>query len=149
MSKKEDFLQNITKSKEAHKKAMSKLDMVLNQTLPAKEQEATPISKNECDFGKWFYDTHNIKEYLGLQLYEKIELLHSSWHKQYAQIYNILFANTKKGLLGKIFKQKPDQLEIDKAKAYYDDLKKITQELLNSMDTATRRINALSDSKFN
>jgi len=144
MEAKEIVLKNINAARESHLAQMTKLDLLINGS---KVENPTPVSKDKCVFGKWFYSGDHLKEYFGLQLYEKIDLLHTSWHAQYAKIYEI-FYEKKGGLMSKIFSSKPSQMDIDKANAYYDELKHITDDLLNTLKTCERRINALSDEKF-
>ena len=106
-----------------------------------------PLSKYECAFGQWLYSDEKVKMLMGVQLYEKIESYHAQWHNIYAKVYRILVPK-EEGLLGKLFKHKPSPLEIDKAKAYYDDLGQITETILHHLESAERRIQALPESKF-
>jgi len=152
MSTKVECLDNLQKAENSHKQGMMELEIFIHnyESGDSELKEKTPLNKAKCVFGIWFYGEQNLNLYLGLQLYEKIDALHTSWHHQYTKIYHIYFQDEKKskGIFGKFFKQKIPQLEIDKAKAYFDDLQSITEELLKQLQVARRRINALSDAKF-
>ena len=145
MTKKEFCLENLHKAKNSHENEMIKLEMVFKGSLP---ENPTPRGSTECFLGKWFYSSPNLNKYLGPQLYQKLEALHNQWHSQYTKIYDIYFKEEKKGFFKKLKKHQPSQMEKDKAAAYYDDLKKITQELLHTLIICERRLKALSDSKF-
>jgi hypothetical protein len=91
-----------------------------------------------------------MKDILGAQLFERLDKHHEDWHKEYHNIYNIFFKEEKKtGFLAKILKRdRVDSLTLDKAKLYFTELQKSTDELLKASESATRRIMALKDSKF-
>ena len=143
-TKKEAFLADFQKAKDAHKKVMQSIELALNG-IESKHYE--PLSKFDCTFGRWLYSDEKIKTIIGVQLYEKIESFHAQWHTIYSKIYPVI-APKEEGFLGKLFKHKPSPLEIDKAKVYYDDLKEVTATILHLLETAERRIQALAESKF-
>jgi magnesium-transporting ATPase (P-type) len=152
MGNKTQCLENLQQAENSHKQAMHNLDIFLRSYAlnPVTFESKTPLNKTECLFGQWFYTQKEIKSHLGVQLYEKIDALHTNWHQQYAKIYEIFFQdNKKKSFLGKLFhKNNISESELDRAKAYYDDLQTITNSLLNQLQVAKRRITAMSDSKF-
>lgn len=144
-SKKEQCIEQIESVKAAHLKQMSSIDLVLNGV---ETQHYAPLSKYECRFGRWFYGSDLAKLILGPQIYDRLEKTHAQWHQTYAKIYNLLFP--KKGGLGKFFQSsKPKEQDIDKAKAYYDDLQQLTNKLIHELEVAQKRAQALSESKFN
>ncbi len=143
-TRKEQCIEQIKKVKAAHLNLMNSIDFILNG-VDTKYHE--PLNKYECEFGKWFYTSDLAKIILGPQIYEKLEHTHTQWHQIYAKIYNLLFPK-KRGVIGKLFQAKPKPQDIDKAKAYYDDLKKLTNELVHELEIAQKRAQALSDSKF-
>jgi hypothetical protein len=145
MSSKENYISNIEKARDTHLTQMAKLDLIVSGSSI---KDPIPLEKTQCPFGQWLYGEKNLKEILGAQMYEKIEKTHELWHTQYAKIYDIFFKEQNSGFLSKIFKHKPTQMELDKAKAYYGDLKEITDELLSLLLSCERRIRALNDSKF-
>lgn len=143
-TKKEQFLEQIKSVKAAHKKLMESIHLTLNGITT---DYYKPVSKYECKFGKWLYDGDLQKIILGPQIYERLENTHALWHQTYAKIYNLLFPE-KKGI-GKFFGGKPKSQDLDKAKAYYDDLQQLTDKLMRELEVAQKRVQALSESKFN
>jgi len=142
-TKKEECIEQLERVKAAHLKLMNSIDMAIGGV---DTHYYEPLSKYECTFGKWFYSSDLAKIILGPQIYEKLEQTHAQWHQIYAKVYNLLFP--KKGLLGKIFQGKPKPQDIDKAKAYYDDLQQLTNELVHKLEVAQKRAQALSETKF-
>jgi hypothetical protein len=145
---KQKVLDAIEHTKKVHLEQMHTIDSLLKGY---KVENPTPLSKQECGCGKWFYRNEDeMKTILGAQLFEKIDFAHEEWHKEYASIYNIFYNRQKKvGFFAKLLKNdQVDSLELDKAKMYYVDLKKKTDELLKVAESALRRISALSESKF-
>lgn len=147
---KQSALESIEKATESHLHQMDKI----RSLIAGKDIEnPTAVSQTQCAFGKWLYgDDNHVQEILGVQFYENLETLHSSWHIQYFKIYNIFFKreDEHKGLLTKFFGggNKVSEMEIDKAKLYYAELKEVTDKLLKALAASKRRILALSDSKF-
>jgi len=144
MSKKTELLEQTNKARSSLEKELVKIEMALGG---AKVEQLTPRNKFECIFGRWFHGDGHLKELFGPQLYEKLEALHTEWHTQYGKIYTIYFQE-KKGFFNKLLHKEPSEFEKDKAKAYLDDLQKITQEMLQTITVCQRRLNALSDAKF-
>ena len=147
MNKKE-MLGAIEHAKKVHLEEMHKISSVLKGN---EVQNPTPLGKMECECGVWFYSHEKeMKDILGAQLFERLDKHHENWHKEYHNIYNIFFKEEKKtGFLAKILKRdKVDSLTLDKAKLYFTELQKSTDELLKASESATRRISALKDSKF-
>jgi len=141
------ILKAIESAKKSHEVQMVKIEMAMNN-----EEVDTPpaLDKTKCTFGIWLYNNPEIKEVIGAQFHNTIETLHTKWHLEYFKIFNIYFKDKKKkGFFSKILsKQKIDDLELDKAKLYYTDLKDTTKELLQKLDASYRRVDAMSDSKF-
>jgi len=144
-TKKEQCIKQIEEVKNAHLKLMQSIDYALNGVETSYEK---PLSKYECRFGQWFYSSDLAKIILGPQIHERLEYTHAQWHQTYAKVYNLLFPK-KKGVLKKLFVGKPKPQDIDKAKAYYDDLKQLTNDLVHNLEVAQKRARALSESKFN
>lgn len=147
---KQSALESIEKATESHIYQMDKIRTLIT----GKDIEnPTAVSQTQCAFGQWLYgDENHVKEILGVQFYDNLETLHSSWHIQYFKIYNIFFKKEEvhKGLFSKLLgsTNKVSEMEIDKAKLYYAELKEVTDKLLKALGASKRRIMALSDSKF-
>lgn len=144
---KEETIRALENAKKSHLAQMEKIKSALAGQVV---ENPTAVSKVECDYGQWFYgNKEQLIQVLGTQLYERIDKTHEEWHKEYRKIYDIFFKEKKKGLFSKILgDNKPNTLEVDRAKLYYIELKETTKTLLNITDSAMRRVIALSDSKF-
>ncbi len=142
----------IEEMKKAHHSQMHKIDLLIDGKDVG---ELTTVAKTECDFGKLLYSNgEHLKNILGLIFYEKLEAFHDRWHVEYYKIYEIFESytkskNEKKGFFAKFTgATKVSDMEIDKAKLYYSELKATTSELIKTIDMCQRRVSALSESKF-
>lgn len=144
---KETTLNALQDAKKAHVEQMEKIETLLEGK---KIKNPTPLGKTECQFGKIFYGNRDyFYSLLGAQFYEKLDLLHEQWHKEYAKINGLFFQEKSEGFFSKLLgSSKIDPLYYDKAKLYFVELNAITQELLKLLDTSMRRVEALSDTKF-
>jgi hypothetical protein len=146
------ILNLIENMKTAHETQMYDLELLLS----GKDIESiTPLSKTECDFGKLLYANESVlRQIIGSLFYEKLDTLHEKWHEEYQKIFDIYkeyfeHKSSHKGLFSKLLgAKKVDEMNIDKAKLYYSDLKQTTNELLHTIDISKRRIVALADTKF-
>ena len=146
---KNETLESIKDAIKSHESQMLKIESAINGH---NIEDPTVISKTECVFGLWLYDdTNNIRAILGTQFFDKIEALHAQWHIEYAKIFAIFFKEKKKGFFEKILNtnRKVDDMELDKAKLYFENLLEITQELLKILSASERRVDAMSENKFN
>jgi len=144
---KKQTLDELEKARVSHIEQMNKIDSTLHNVKIARP---TAVAQTECAFGKWLYsgDVH-IESLIGEQFYNKIESLHSQWHKQYFKIYRICFPEEKKGIFSKILGSSGiDPMALDKAKLYYVELQEITSELLKVLASSRRRLEALNEAKF-
>ena len=144
---KQQMLDAIENTKHIHLEQMQKIESVIDGK---KIDKPTALGKMECECGQWFYaNEQEMISILGMQFFERLDKQHETWHLDYASIYNLLFLEEKKGLLSKVLSSiTQDSMKIDKAKFYYAQLKKDTDELLHTADAALRRVAALSDTKF-
>ena len=146
--KKSEMIAAIENAKLTHQEQMHKIELVISGE---EVENPTPVSKIECQCGEWFNGNREaIIEILGLQLYERLDKSHEKWHLDYVNIYNLFFKEEKKkGLMKKLFSFTDNrEMKVDKAKLYYIELKKDTEELLNITESALRRVSALSNTKF-
>ena len=144
MSKKEDCLKYIEQVITSLEKDMLKIELLVNGSTI---EHPISTDKRATFFGEWFYQNEILQKNLGSILYDKLYNLHSSWHIQYKKIYDIYFGDNK-SLFKKFFNKKPSSMDIDKALAYFDDLKSINSELLHTLEVSQRRLSALSETKF-
>jgi len=144
---KEQTIDSIKKAREAHELQMDKIEAIISRE---EVENPTAVEKTKCEFGQWLYaDTNHVKEIIGHQFYENLDLQHEKWHREYIRIFNIFFKEKNKGFFSKLLGLKNiDPLELDKAKLYYAELQETTKELLKALGSAERRIGALNESKF-
>jgi hypothetical protein len=146
--KKDEMIEALESAKSLHMKQMNKIEAELSGK---KVKEPTPLSKMECACGLWFYKNEALMlEYLGAQLFERLDRSHEQWHKTYTNIYDVFLKEERnRGLFSKMLASKQkDKMNLDKAKYYYSELQHDTEELFNVSDSALRRVSALSESKF-
>jgi hypothetical protein len=147
--KKNEMLGALENAKSLHMQQMKKIDAEL---AGKKVKDPTALSKMECECGIWFYENEAMMiKYLGLQLFERLDRNHAEWHEDYTNIYNVFFKEErKKGIFSRIISSSQvDKMKLDKAKYYYSELQRDTEELLNASDSALRKVSAMSESKFN
>ena len=144
---KKDMIVGIEHAREAHIEQIEKVASLIEGEYV---RNLTPISKKKCEFGHWLYgDEERMKKILGEQFYENLDIIHENWHIIYAKIYVIFIREEEGGFFSKIFKRhKISPLEYEKAKVYYKDLERITDDLLRLLDASQRRVLALNESKF-
>jgi len=146
MTKKE-MLHAIEHAKHIHLEQMNKIK---SEIAGKKVENPTALGKMECECGIWFYEhEEEMKNVCGLQLFERLDKSHERWHIDYANIYNLLFKEEKKGLFSKIMgSSNRSEMKLDKAKLYFSELQKDTEALLIASESAIRRVSALNNSKF-
>ena len=145
---KEETLEAIEKARLAHIEQMRKINMMLRGR---EVKNPTSVAKTECQFGQWLYgDTKEfLTNILGLQFYEELDNAHEKWHTEYAKIYELVVPKKKGGFFSKLLSsEEVDEMALDKAKAYNNDLEPNTENLLRMLEKSKRRINAMSESKF-
>ena len=145
--RKEEMIDAIENAKSLHLEQMQKIK---SEMAGNKIENPTALGKMDCDCGLWFHANEKImKDILGLQLFERLDKNHEQWHYDYKNIFNLFFKEEKKGFFSKIIAaSKSDMMKIDKAKLYFSELQKDTNELLKTSDIALRRVAALSEKKF-
>jgi len=144
-----DLIEDMKKS---HLSVMHKIEMLIDGR---DVDELVAVAKTECDFGKFLYtNEEHLKDILGALFYTKLETLHEKWHMEYQKIYNIFenyikSKNEKKGFFAKLSGGvKVSEMDIDRAKLYYSDLKLTASELIKTIEMCQRRVSALSEGKF-
>jgi hypothetical protein len=146
--KKNEVIAALENAKRLHIQQMKKIE---SEIAGKKVKDPTALSKLECACGTWFYENKEMMiDYLGAQLFERLDKNHEQWHNDYANIYNVYFKQErKKGLFSKIIgPNESDKMNLDKAKYYYSELQHDTEELLHVSDSALRKLSAMSDTKF-
>ncbi len=143
--------QTIEKMNMIKKNHIAQTDKVFDAIHGRKVHKPTALSHKECEFGEWLYSKNNrLRDLFGSMFFEKLELIHEQWHKEYAKLFKILFEKQQsQSFLSKMISSpKIDPLEIDKAKLYYSNLKETTSELLKTFELCEKRILALNEERF-
>ena len=147
MSTKVECLKKLDDIAQEHKKLLLALDILVRTADP----EETKVQQNpsNCSYIQWFLSEEEttLKQRIGLQPMEKLELIHKEWHSTYNKIIEIFYPK-KKSFFKKLIHTSPNMQELDKAKSYLFDLQNITHNLEETVTSIKRRINALSESKF-
>lgn len=146
---KEDMQKKIKNARQSHTYQIQKIRFLV-EGVPLKE-DPTPVSYKECAFGSWIYsDEEQLRKLLGSKSFEEIEQQHILWHTEYQKIYQIYYSEAKRGFLAKLTGGRPkvDSLQQDRAKAYFNDLQKMTYDLLQKLTVLEQRINLMSKNNF-
>ena len=144
----EEMLDAIEVARETHKRQMDKIIHIIKGEHV---EEPTALGKMECECGQWFYSNKDLMtKILGHQMFERLDRVHETWHKDYSRVYDIYREQQKRGngFFSKVLHKQTDALEYDKLKLYYKELTQVTEELMREADAAKRRIAALPESKF-
>ncbi|MDF1876370.1 CZB domain-containing protein [Sulfurimonas sp. SAG-AH-194-L11] len=151
--KKEDVLGHLRAAKTAHIRWVQKAKLLINGIDV--EESSIPIDSTECKFGKWFYSDGQMLNALSnnpLECMKSIEDLHFALHDKYLSIFNVYFAQSKKaGFFAKMFgfnKKTISDAEHTLAQSYYEEMEKISHELLDEINRLERRLIAISDEKI-
>ena len=151
--KKEEVLEHLRAAKTAHIKWVQKAKLLINGLDI--DENAIPVDSTECAFGKWFYSDGQILNALSnnpLECMQHIESLHFNLHDIYLKIFRIYFSREKKtGFFAKLFGVKridPSKTEKELAQEYYQDMERISHELLDEINRLERRMVAVSDEKI-
>jgi len=148
---KEHILGHLRAAKTAHIKWVQKAKLLING-VDIKE-DSIPVDSTECKFGKWFYGDAQILNALSnnpVECMQKIERLHFQLHDIYLKIFTIYFSKEKGGFFSKLFGKKKsisDQ-DIISAKRHYDDLEKVSVELLDEINRLERRLVAVPQERI-
>ena len=146
---KDSILEHLRSAKVAHLKWVQRAKSLI-ANIPIKE-ESIPLDYTECAFGKWFYsDAQALSLMPGMDCIKLIEEKHTELHNVYFKIFQIYFSDTNRSFFSKMLniKKKISEAEQEMAQQYYDELEKISKELLSYIERLERRIGALSESFF-
>ncbi|MEN4045628.1 CZB domain-containing protein [Sulfurimonas sp. NWX367] len=120
------------------------------------EDRILPTSSRETKFGQWFYTDGQKLKILSnnpLECMSNIEELHDKLHERYREIFDLYFAEEKKGgFLSRIFKPKQKVLtesELKLVNEKYLAMEQIAEELLAEIARLQRRLVAVSEEKIN
>jgi len=138
----------ITDAKRAHLAWVRKAEHLISG-LPVSE-DMIPLEATTCNFGRWLYDDGSRLRMIShvSEVLDEIERHHNDLHDRYTEIYKIFFVMpNKKSLLQKIFtfnSKEVSKSDIEKAKAYFQSLKKSSEYLLDAINTLERKVNLMN-----
>ena len=117
------------------------------------DEDAIPVNSTQCRFGQWFYSDAQKLNGLrndSMQCLKNIEKLHFDLHDIYLNIYKIYYDMEPQGFFSKLFgKKKKISDEASKlAKEYFNDMEKVSKDLLNEINIMERRIIALPEKEL-
>ena len=117
------------------------------------DEDAIPVNSTQCRFGQWFYSDAQKLNGLrndSMQCLTNIEKLHFDLHDIYLNIYKIYYDMEPQGFFSKLFgKKKKISDEASKlAKEYFNDMEKVSKDLLNEINIMERRIIALPEKEL-
>jgi hypothetical protein len=146
---KTETLEHLHNAKKAHIKWVQRAKALI-EGLPV-EKEAIPVDCTECKFGQWFYgEGQNLNAIPGMECLQEIERLHFQLHDIYMKIFKVYFGDMNRSFFSKLFKIQKKLSDNDKeiAKAYYENLFSVSQELVSVIDKLERRLHAMSGGAF-
>lgn len=145
---KEEMIEEIEQAEKYQRIQFKKLK---NMLAGIETTKPTPLEKEVCEFGKWLY-THSkrLQWVLGSQFYEGLEKTHTRWHETYHTFFDLYYHKKAASFFSKerlVFKKLEDSKQ-ERATMIYAELEKITQELLQQLDTCKKRLYALPKAQF-
>ena len=147
---KNNILDHLRDAKKSHLKWLQRAKALISN-LPV-DQDAIPIDFTECMFGRWFYsDGQKIAMLSGIDCIPEIGLKHQTLHDEYIKIFKIYFGDANKSFFSKLFNLKKyiSEAEQEIAREYYNNLKLISDDLLNDIEKLEKYIYSLPQSSFN
>ncbi len=115
------------------------------------DEESAALDERKCSFGRWLYRNMEwLKRFFGATTIEEIEKLHALWHSENRKIYEIYTRKKGGGLFGKLLgkSKRFEEGDLDRAKAYYAELKNITEELRKRMKLLLIRARSRPESDY-
>jgi len=140
MAIKNKMVEHIDDIIKAHEKHQWLLDFTINGVLTKDNEKELWLSDKQCECGTWLNMRRDwIVEFFGNDIYSKLYSLHKSWHIELYKIREI-YDKSNRGFIKKIVgtKRLADG-DLDIAKAYYDDAKKISNDFIKLVKTVKTR----------
>jgi len=146
---KEETLTHLRNAKKAHIAWVERAHALIEGLPIAKEQ--VPVGCTECKFGLWFYgDGQALGMIPNMDCLKEIERLHFELHDVYMKVFKIYFSDEDRSLFSKFFgtRKKVTSLNQEIAKDYYNQLKAVSEKLIETIERLERRVYALQEGKF-
>ncbi len=146
---KNEALKEIENAIEAHEEQL-KTSRLMAYGMQV-EKDAAALYERKCPFGRWLYRNMEwLKRFFGATTIEEIEKLHTLWHTENRKIYEIYTRKKGGGIFGKLLGRSGgfEEGDLDRAKAYYAELKNITEELQKRMKLLLIRARSRPESDY-
>ena len=143
---KKDALSMLQAAKSAHIQWRARAQALV-AGIPV-EKNQVPVIYTECKFGKWFYGPG--QRLASLQSYQAIDEPHQQLHMIYMKIFQHLFGDDERSMLGKIFgsKKKHRAEHTAQAQNLLPQLVSVSETLLEAVEILEKDIRHLSDEEF-
>ena len=147
MMKRNQIIQAIDEAKLAHENQMNNTRALLKW---GDLTRMTALKKSNCRFNSWLDGAvFDVKKVLGEQFYIRLDMDQDEWHRDYVELYKIYSQRPKKGFFTKFFKgDELSPIEIKMLEFYKERLKTASNKLMNSVESAKRRVYAMPESRF-
>lgn len=148
MSSKDNFINQLHKAGYEHKKWLNNIKVLVSGI--SGDKDSIPLNEAETPFGRWLYhDAMVFATQSSKSVLEDISKLYSECYESYLKIYGVMFAGKSDGFLQSLFSnKKASTSEILLAQKYYEELVKISDELIKRMRTFENQMYATSNDKF-
>lgn len=148
---KEEVLSQLRAAKSAHINWVQRAKFLIEGFTI--NESSIPVNSTECKFGKWFYtEGQRLNDIRNnpVESMTTIEELHQELHDVYLKIYKIYYDNPKIGFFSKLFGKKNtvSDSDISLAKEYFNDIERISKELIKALNIMERRITVVSDDEI-
>ncbi len=140
MAVKEKMVQHIKDVIKAHERHQWLLDFTINGVLTKENEKELWTGEQKCECGLWLSMRKRwITEFFGADIYTKLYALHKNWHTELYKIKE-LYEKSNRGFIKKfIGNRRLEDGDLDIAKAYYDDAKKLSNSFLKMLNTLLTR----------
>ena len=149
----DQIIQKIRDAKRSHVSWVMKADALIHG-IPL-EKNQVPLDGTECAFGHWYYgEGQNLSHLIS---FKELEKPHFDLHSSYAEIFKLLFGETRQSLLSKLFgsSKKINEVNVELARKLFSELKKhsdivieklemLEKEFLAKQETSAAKLHAVS-----
>jgi hypothetical protein len=148
MSSKENFISQLHKAGYEHKKWLNSIKVLVSGI--STDKDSIPLNEMETPFGRWLYhDAMVFSTQSSKSVLEEISKLYTECYESYLKIYGVMFSGKSEGFLSGLFSnKKASNSEILLAQKYYEELVKVSDNLIRRMRTFENQMYATSNEKF-
>jgi hypothetical protein len=137
-----EILEKLNDARLAHLRWVARAEGLL-AGLPL-DKEQVPVMQTDCEFGRWYYGPGHVLN--SMSAYRSLQEPHELLHKTYMQIFNLLYGEDERSMLGKLFgsakKHKAQHLE--EARKLLPSLKGQSEVLLKNIEILEKEIQTMA-----